>query len=83
VLRKRPLSNPAAYLMVAVPTCFEPETIRSHREQVRNSTATTSTVGQKVKNELVAMRAEWEAWLTDPAVSEQDRQWAKQMLAKQ
>ena len=82
VLRKRPVSNPAAYLMVSVPSYFDPETLRSHREEVRNSTATASSVGQKAKNELLSMRAEWEAWLTDPAVSQSDRQWAKQMLAK-
>jgi hypothetical protein len=81
VLRKRPVSNPLAYLMVSVPASCEPEPLRRHREQARIASVTGLSAVKQAQTDVHAMRAEWEAWLKDPAVSEEDREFARRMLA--
>lgn len=82
VLRNRSVSNPMAYLLVSVASCFEPERLSKYREQTRKAATNTLVTAQQAEQELRAMRKEWEGWLKDPGVSVQDRQWAKEMLSR-
>ena len=82
VLRKRPVSNPLAYFLVSVPACCEPERLRKYREQARLASAASASATQKAETDLLGMRSEWQAWLKDPAVSEDDRAFARQMLRR-
>jgi hypothetical protein len=69
------IANPLAYLVVYVPKCFEPEILRQHRQQLQAEQARRDA-------ELQLLRAEWRRCLTDPAVGEDDKAWARKMLAE-
>jgi hypothetical protein len=82
-LQVRPVSKPLAYLMMAVPACFEQERLRKHREQDQVLAASSaSQLARHAEEEILDMKSEWEAWVRDSSLPEEDRQFAAAMLKR-
>jgi len=75
------IANPLAYLLVYVPKCFEGESFLRFREEVRRAREVEEDAGRQAREELAQLRTQWQAWLSDPAVREEDKVWARRMLA--
>lgn len=77
------ITNPLAYLIIYVPKCFQGESFRQHRQHQQSAKEREARAVERAEAELAEMRAQWQAWLDDPTASEEDREWARQMLANQ
>jgi hypothetical protein len=75
------ITNALAYLLVYVPKCFEGEGLRRFREEVRRSREAEEEAAHQARQELAQLRSQWQAWLSDPTVREEDKLWARKMLA--
>ncbi|MBL8240377.1 MAG: hypothetical protein JNM66_23350 [Bryobacterales bacterium] len=82
VVRSGKIANPLAFLIVYVPKCFQPEMLRMHRERARAELAQRQAAERRAEAEMARLREEWRSWLSDPAVSEEDKAWAAKMLAE-
>ena len=80
VLRNGRISNPLAYLIVYVPKCFQGEAFRQYREEQLRAEKRGEAAAAQAEVDLTAMRAEWAGWLDDPAISEEEKEWARRML---
>lgn len=82
VVRSGKIANPLAFLIVYVPKCFQPEMLRMHREKARAELAQRRAAERRAEAEMGRLRDEWLSWLSDPAVSDEDKAWAAKMLAE-
>lgn len=76
------IANPLAYLIVYVPKCFQPEVLTAYREAQREAARHRKAAEERAAAEMEQMRQEWQRWLTDPAASDEDKAWARKMLAE-
>ncbi|MGC4053281.1 MAG: hypothetical protein QM757_28590 [Paludibaculum sp.] len=75
------MANPLAYLLVYVPKCFAGDSFRRFRQEQRQARLMEEAAARQAREDLAQLRAEWQAWLSDPRVPEEDKAWARKMLA--
>ena len=75
------IANPLAYLLVYVPKCFAGESFRRFRHELRQARMMEEAAARQAREDLAHLRGEWQAWLADPRVPEEDKAWARKMLA--
>lgn len=74
------IANPLGFLLTAVPKCFSGETFDRYREQLRQSREFQRLEHEQQSRELEQWRREHQAVLEDPAASEEDKRFARQVL---
>lgn len=75
------MANPLAYLLVYVPKCFAGDGFRRFRQELRQARLMEEAAARQAREDLAQLRGEWQAWLSDPRVPEEDKAWARRMLA--
>ncbi|MBN9662314.1 MAG: hypothetical protein J0H49_29215 [Acidobacteria bacterium] len=75
------MANPLAYLLVYVPKCFAGDSFRRFRQEVRQARVMEEAAARQAREDLAQLRGEWQAWLSDPRVPEEDKAYARRMLA--
>jgi hypothetical protein len=75
------MANPLAYLLVYVPKCFAGDSFRRFRQELRQARLMEEAAARQAREDLAQLRGEWQAWLSDPRVPEEDKAWARRMLA--
>jgi hypothetical protein len=78
--RTRRITNPVGFLLTAVPKCLTGETFERYRNQERIRLEQERLRQERQQAEIDQWRREQEAILNDPNASEEDKQFARQVL---
>jgi len=80
-LKSGKIGNPLVYLIVYVPKCLQPGALGAYRAEMRVERERMAEAARCAEVEVQRLHAEWATWLTDPAVSEEEKTWVRQMLS--
>ena len=78
--RTRRITSPIGFLLTAVPKCLTGETFELYRNQERICLEKQRLLQERQQAEIEQWRREQEAVLNDPNASEEDKQFARQVL---
>jgi hypothetical protein len=79
--RTRRIASPMGFLLTAVPKCLTGETFEHYRDQERIRLEKQRLLQERQQAEIEQWRREQEAILNDPNASEEDKQFARQVLS--
>lgn len=80
VRASRNIRNPLGFLLETVPKCFAGKQYREYKGTQQQSAEEAAAAEAKERAEMNAWRAQYEARLVDPSVSEAERRFIRQVL---